>query len=96
MNLLQIVDQMYPLHDICKKHLKDLTKSINTLGCHNVLCLTTELFSAYLNSEASSVSSRFDETEGQKVMKSGFVSILLDGKQRWNATQVLQEEGGYP
>lgn len=54
------------------------------------------LLSAERNSEESSVSSLFDETEGRKVVKSGFVLILVDGRRRRNEVQMLQNEGGHP
>lgn len=52
----------------------------------------TVFFSVVLNSEASSVSSLLDETEGQNVVQSGFLLVLLDGCNRLNAMQFLQEE----
>lgn len=56
----------------------------------------TVLFIVELNSDVSSVSSLFDESEGRKVVKSGVVIILLNGRRCRNAVQVLHEEGRHP
>lgn len=48
-------------------------------------------FSADLSSDASSVPSLFDMTEGRKFVKSGIVQILLEGCNRHNAGQRLPE-----
>lgn len=54
------------------------------------------LQSVELNIDGFSVSSLFDEAEGLKFVKYGSDHILLDGRHRQNAMQVLQVEGSYP
>lgn len=56
----------------------------------------TVLFRAKLSSNVSSVSSLFDKTAGQNVVKSGFLFILLDDRHRWNMVQGLLKEGSRP
>lgn len=54
----------------------------------------TVLYCVEPNSEASSGSSLFDETEDRQVVKYGFLLIVLDGRHQRNTVQMLNEEGG--
>lgn len=89
----QTGDPPYVLCDIREKHSEDLAESIRTQRNSNGLVLLKILFSAELNRDASSVSKLFDENEGRKVVKYGFLDISLDTHHRRTAVQMLQEEG---
>lgn len=76
LKLDEIVDPVYPLWNVFDEHSKDLAELMDQQGWHYGLGLMTVLFSPNRKSEASSVYRLFNETEGQKVVKSD-LSILF-------------------
>lgn len=71
----QKIDSSYPLHDIEEKYSKELAWTMCTNGLCIELALVTT-FSSALHRDASSVYILFDETEGRKVVNSGFLLIF--------------------
>lgn len=89
------VEPAYLLRDKCKKHSKHWPRLFPGRDI-TMKWVCRKFFNAKLNNDAPSVSSPFDETEGQKVVKSVFDIILLDGHHCHNLEQMLQDESNHP
>lgn len=66
----QRVDLVHLVQDICKRHSKDLAKSLQKQEYQYALGPRTVLVRVKVNSKASSLFSQLDETEFQKTRKS--------------------------
>lgn len=69
------VGPVYQLDHLREKSSQDLAESMHAQGCNYGLGPVTVLFITMPNSNGSSVSSVFDETEGLNVVNSGFLFI---------------------